>query len=181
MRPQKKIEIHSKQIEGSVVVLEYTIKVRNTGEIAGYVTSLRDYLPSGLSFSSELNSEWYLSGQDLYTKTLANTKIEPGETKEIKLILTKTMTTSNVGLINNRAEIAECYNELGKLDTDSTVNNQANDEDDMGAADVIIGISTGMKTILYTILMTINIGLICLAIYLVLGKKMIKLQGGDKR
>ena len=91
------------------------------------------------------------------------------------------MTTSNVGLINNRAEIAECYNELGKLDTDSTVNNQANDEDDMGAADVIIGISTGMKTILYTILMTINIGLICLAIYLVLGKKMIKLQGGDKR
>ena len=177
----KKIEIHSKQIEGSVVVLEYTIKVRNTGEIAGYVTSLRDYLPSGLSFSSELNSEWYLSGQDLYTKTLANTKIEPGETKEIKLILTKTMTTSNVGLINNRAEIAECYNELGKLDTDSTVNNQANDEDDMGAADVIIGISTGMKTILYTILMTINIGLICLAIYLVLGKKMIKLQGGDKR
>lgn len=176
----KKIEIHSKQIEGSVVVLEYTIKVKNTGEIAGYVTSLRDYMPSGLTFSSELNPEWYLSGQDLYTKTLANSKIEPGETKEIKLILTKTMTSSNVGLINNRAEIAECYNELGKLDIDSTVNNQANDEDDIGSADVIIGISTGIKTILYTILMITNIGLIGLAMYLVLGKKTIKLQGVTK-
>lgn len=166
----KKVEIHSKQIEGSVVVLEYTIKVKNTGEIAGYVTNIRDYLPSGLTFSSELNPEWYLSGEDLYTKSLANTRIEPGETKEIKLTLTKTMTANNVGLINNRVEIAETYNEYGKLDIDSTVNNQANGEDDMGAADVIIGVSTGMKVIAYVMLMIINTGLIALAIYLIFKK-----------
>ena len=167
----QKIEIHSKQIEGSVVVLEYTIRVKNTGEIAGYVTNIRDYLPNGLTFSSELNPDWYLSGQDLYTKNLANARIEPGEIKEVKLILTKTMTSNNVGLINNRAEIAESYNEYGKLDIDSTENNQANGEDDIGSADVIIGVSTGMKMVAYTILIMINTALIAFVLYLIFRKK----------
>ena len=77
------------------------------------------------------------------------------------------MTSDNVGLINNRAEIAENYNELGKQDIDSTANNQSSEEDDMGAADVIIGISTGMKTAISTILITLNICLIGFAIYLI--------------
>ena len=163
----KKVEIHAKQVENSVVVLEYTIKVKNTGEIAGYVTNIRDYLPSGLTFNSELNPEWYLSGEDLYTKSFANTKIEPGETKEIKLILTKTMTKNNVGLINNRAEIVETYNEYGKLDIDSIVDNQANEEDDLGSVDTIIDISTGMKIITNTMLIMLNTALIAAAIYLI--------------
>ena len=167
----KKIEINSKQLDGSVVVLNYTIRVKNTGEVAGYVSNIRDYLPSGLTFSSELNPDWYLAGQDLYTKSLANARIEPGEVKEIKLVLTKTMTSDNVGLVNNRAEIAESYNELGKVDIDSTENNQANGEDDLGSADVIIGISTGMTNILNITLIIINTGLIAFAIYLLFRKK----------
>ena len=35
------------------------------------------------------------------------------------------MTQDNTGLINNRAEIYETYNEYGNLDIDSTPNNQA--------------------------------------------------------
>ena len=34
-----------------------------------------------------------------------------GEEKEVKLVLTKTMTNENTGVVNNRAEIAEDYNE----------------------------------------------------------------------
>ena len=167
----KKIEINSKQLDGSVVVLNYTIRVKNTGEVAGYVSNIRDYLPSGLTFSSELNPDWYLAGQDLYTKSLANARIEPGEVKEIKLVLTKTMTSDNVGLVNNRAEIAESYNELGKVDIDSTENNQTNGEDDLGSADAIIGVSTGMTNILNITLIIINTGLIAFAIYLLFRKK----------
>ena len=81
------------------------------------------------------------------------------------------MTTDNVGLVNNRAEIAESYNELGKVDIDSTENNQANGEDDLGSADVIIGISTGMTNILNITLIIINTGLIAFAIYLLFRKK----------
>lgn len=163
----QKVEIHSKKLKDSVIILEYTIRVTNKGEIAGYVTNIKDYLPSGLQFSSELNADWYLSGEDLHTKSLANERIEPGESREIKLILTKTMTENNTGLINNRAEIEESYNEYGKLDIDSTVNNAANNEDDLGAADVIIGISTGGRIFAYTILLILNTVLISVAIYLI--------------
>ena len=84
------------------------------------------------------------------------------------------MTSGNVGLINNRAEIAESYNELGKNDIDSTVNNQAKDEDDLGSADVIIGVSTGITTTLYAILVIINTILIGFVIYLVFRKNKLK-------
>lgn len=170
----QKVEIHRKQINGSMVILEYTIRVRNVGEIAGYVTSIKDYLPSGLEFSSELNSDWYISGQDLYTKSFANERIEPGDTREIKLILTKSMNENNVGLVNNRAEIIETYNEYGKLDIDSTVNNGAKGEDDLGAADVIISISTGGTIIAYTFLVILNTVLIGFAIYLIFIKNKIR-------
>ena len=162
-----KVEIHRNQINGSVVILEYTIRVKNTGEVAGYVTSIKDYLPSGLEFSSELNSDWYLSGQDLYTNSLKDNRIEPGETRDIKLILTVTINEDNTGLINNRAEIVESYNEYGKLDIDSTENNGIKDEDDFGSVDVIIGPSTGGTIIAYTFLIILNTVLIAVAIYLI--------------
>lgn len=167
----EKVEIHRKQINNSVVILEYTIKVKNAGELPGYVTNVKDYLPNGLEFSSELNPDWYLNGENLYTKALANDQIQPGETREIKLVLMKTMTENNVGVINNRAEIVETYNEYGKQDIDSIENNENQNEDDFGKADVIIGISTGAQRILYTILTIINTALIIIAIYLVFTKK----------
>ena len=167
----QKVEINRKQLNNSVVVLEYTIRVKNAGEMEGNVNSIVDYLPNGLEFSSELNPDWYLSGQNLHIKSLANDKIQPGETREIKLILTKKMTENNVGLINNRAEIEECFNDFGKADKDSTPNNLVKNEDDLGTADVIISISTGAKTIGYTTLILINTGLITCAIYLIFKKQ----------
>lgn len=164
----QKVEIHSKQIKGSIVILEYSIKVKNNGEVAGYVNNIVDYLPEGLTFSSELNSNWYLSDNNLYNKSLANEKINPGEEKEVKLILTKAMTESNLGLINNRAELYETYNEYGLKDINSTENNQAKDENDFGSADVVIAIATGGKTFTYTFLIVLNSGLIIVAIYLIM-------------
>ena len=171
----QKVEIHRKQINGSLVVLEYTIRVTNRGEIAGNANSIIDYLDNGLEFSSELNPDWYISDGNLYTNSLSNEKIQPGETREIKLILTKQMTENNVGVVNNRAEIAEYFNELGKEDIDSIPNNLNQSEDDFGVADVIISISTGIRTIGYTILILINIGLIAFAIYLIFKKHKMKI------
>lgn len=171
----EKVEINRKQLNGSLVVLEYIIRVTNAGEIAGNVNSIVDYLDNGLEFSSELNSNWYLSGNNLYTNSLANEKIQPGETREIKLILTKKITENNLGIVNNRAEIAECFNDLGKEDIDSIPNNLNQNEDDFGLVDVIISISTGIKTIGYTMLILINIGLIAFAIYLIFKKHKMKI------
>lgn len=172
----ERVEIKAKQIEGALVVLEYTIKVKNNGEIAGTVNNIVDYLPNGLIFSSELNKDWYLMGDKLYTKSLENEKINPGEEKEVKLILTKTMTGDNVGLINNSAEIYQSYNELGNADIDSKENNQVKEEDDYGYADVIIGISTGGTTIIYTILVIINTILIAVALYMIIKNKRLPIK-----
>lgn len=176
-----KVEIHRKQINGSLVVLEYTIKVKNNGEIAGYAKNIVDYLPSGLTFSSELNTDWYLSGNYLYTKGLENVEINPGEEKEIKLILTKTMTNENTGLINNRAEIYQDYNKYGEVDIDSTPNNQVQGEDDMGSVDIIIGPSTGGSDIANIILLLINLILIGFVINLMIKNEIIKIPSKKER
>ena len=175
-----KVEIHRKQIVGSVVVLEYTIKVKNNGEIAGYANNVVDYLSNGLTFSSEMNPDWYLSGNELYTKKFANEPINPGEEKEIKLILTKTMTSENTGVVNNRAEIADAYNEYGNADINSTPNNKMSGENDLGSADVIIGISTGGSIIAYMILVFINTILIAIAVRLMIKNKIIKIKKGRR-
>ena len=138
-----KAEIAAKQLQGSTVIIEYQIEVKNTGEVAGYVKNIVDYMPASLKFSSELNNDWYQSGTNLFNTSLANTKLEAGETRIIPLTLTKTMTEENTGLVNNKAEIAESYNEAGIKDIDSTAGNKVQNEDDMGSADVIIGVKTG--------------------------------------
>ena len=164
----EKVEIAAKQLSKTNVILEYTIDVKNTGEISGYINTIVDYLPNGLTFSSELNPDWYLADGKLYTNQLMNYKLEPGEEKEVKIIFTKTMTNDNVGLINNRAEIYEAYNDYGINDIDSIANNALNEEDDIGSADVYIAIKTGGETIImtiaYIILAAINIGLILFAV-----------------
>lgn len=53
------------------------------------------------------------------------------------------MTTENVGLSNNTAELIEVSNDLGLADIDSTPGNKNTAEDDFGKADVIITIKTG--------------------------------------
>lgn len=138
-----KAEIPSKQLNGTKVVVEYTIEIKNVGELTGYVKNIVDYKPQGLEFSSSLNSDWYQQGDYLYNKSLENEQLNAGETKEVKLILTKTMTESNTGLISNTAEIAEASNNLGISDNDSTPANRKDGEDDISKADVIISVKTG--------------------------------------
>lgn len=74
---------------------------------------------------------------------LSDVKINPGESKEVTLILTKKMTENNLGTTYNTAEIASVSNSENLLDKDSTPNNKQNGEDDFSEADVIVNIKTG--------------------------------------
>lgn len=157
-----KVEIKSKYLKNSTVVIEYNIKVTNIGETAGYVKNIVDYIPSSLSFNSNLNNEWYKKDNKIYTNSLANTKIEPGESKTVKLIMTKKMTESNTGLINNKAEIISSYNVMGEEGTNNSDNNT-------GSADVIISVSTGTAISYLIITFMISI-VIATIIYLTIMK-----------
>ncbi len=138
-----KAELDAKQINGTTVIVEYQIKVTNVGEVTGYVRRIADYIPSDMTFSSELNKDWYQTGNTIYTSILSNEPIAAGETKTVTLTLVKSMTEDNMGRINNRAEIAEDYNDLGLKDINSIPGNQESGENDLGSADVILSIRTG--------------------------------------
>lgn len=147
-----KRDLVGKQINSTTIVIEYKIKVTNEGAVSGYAKKIADYIPAELKFNSELNKDWY-QGENgaIYSSSLANTLINPGETKEITLLLTKKLTQENVGLINNTAEIQEAYNDLGLQDVDSTPANKVSGEDDMSSADVLLTVKTG-ETILFIVL-----------------------------
>lgn len=156
-----KVEIASSKMNGSNVVITYKIKVTNEGNVAGYAKKIVDYIPNDLKFNSSLNSNWY-AGTDgnLYSEELANMIINPGETKEIKLILTKNITDTNSGISNNNAEISEDYNELGLYDKDSTTGNKAQGEDDMSSADIIITPKTGAPVVITVVGLVILLAVI---------------------
>ena len=147
--------IAAKYLSSSTSYIEYTFKVSNKGEIAGFAKKIVDYLPQGMTFSSTLNKDWY-TGTDgnLYTTALSETELKPGETKEIKLVLTKQMTEENTGLVNNLAEIAEDYNIYGVSDTNSTPLNKAQGENDLGSADAILTVKTGEVFIYVSVIIT---------------------------
>ena len=149
-----KAEIDAKQVNSTTVVVEYTIRVTNKGDVTAYIKKIADYLSSDYKFSSELNKDWYQSGSDIYCTSLANEKLQPGESKEVKLTVIKQMKENNTGLINNTAEIAESYNELGLKDKNSTEGNKVKGENDMGSADLIISIRTGQ--VVTTVLLVIS-------------------------
>lgn len=145
-----KIEVLGRNLGKSNIVIEYKIVITNEGAVAGYAKKIVDYLPEGVGFSTELNKDWYLSDNgNVYNTSLANELIQPGESKELTLVVTKKITEDSLGTLNNNAEIYESYNEQGLKDIDSTAGNKVQDEDDMSTADIILSIVTG-KIITYT-------------------------------
>ena len=137
-----KPEIANSDLGKSTVAIEYKIVITNEGAVPGYARKIVDYLPEGVSFNSELNQDWYLSENgNVYNSSLANTLLQPGESKELTLVVTKKY--SKVEVLNNLAEIYESYNEQGLADMDSEPANQAKDEDDLSQADVILSLNTG--------------------------------------
>lgn len=139
-----KVEIKAKQMASSTVLVEYVIEVKNNGAVPGTASVIVDYLPKGLKFSSEMNTNWY-QGTDgnIYTEELKDEMLEPGETKQVKLILTKAMTENSTGTFTNGAEIYEDKNDFGLVDTNSTPANQEQKENDYSTAELIISTATG--------------------------------------
>ena len=161
-----KQEINAKEVNSTTVVVEYTIRVTNKGEVAGYIRKIADYLSSDYKFSSELNKDWYQDGSNVYCTSLADTKINPGESKDVKLTVIKQMKENNTGLVNNTAEIVSSYNELGLTDINSTEGNKVKGENDMSSADVIISIKTG-QVITTVVLVITTIIMLGVAVYVI--------------
>jgi hypothetical protein len=152
-----KREFNSNRVDNDTLLVEYTIKVTNEGNLAGYANTIVDYIPDGFTFDSEINKDWFIGNdKNIYSNKLSTELINPGETKELKVVLTKKMTGNSVGLIHNVAEITKAYNTKAISDSDSIPGNKRDGEDDISSADIFLGIETGAqkvgKVLLYVLI-----------------------------
>ena len=155
-RDLARLDIAADDVESSTMVIEYTLRITNEGAVPGYAKRIADYIPDGLRFNSELNSDWYEgSNGTIYNTSLTNTVINPGETKEITLTLTMNVTDDSFGMITNNAEIIETSNDYGLADVDSIAGNNSTNEDDYSTANILLGVKTGQIFIYVTLTLTI--------------------------
>lgn len=156
-----KVDLVAKYMNDTNVVINYKFTIKNEGDIAGYVDSLVDNLPTGLEFSSDLNSSWY-KGNDgkLYTTSLSGKTIAPGENVEVELVLTKTMTEENAGIFPNSAELEKISNLQNISEKESAL------ENNQSSANLFISIKTG-SAIMYIGITTLCLAIVCIGIYFI--------------
>ena len=154
-----KVDLVAKYMNDTSVIVTYKFIIRNNGDVTGYVDSLQDNMPKGLSFSSELNKDWYVgSDGNLYTSALSGIAIEPGKQSEIELILTKETTDESTGTFTNNAMLANVSN-IEALTESTTENNKS-------SADLIVSIRTG-SPFLYIGITLGSIAVVAVGTYLI--------------
>ena len=144
-----KVDLKKSKLNDVVVKFNYSIRVTNEGEIAGYAKEVSDYIPNGLKFVAEDNPDWTEKDGKIVTRALENTLLQPGESAEVKVLLTWINSANNMGVMTNTAEISEDYNDYGIPDRDSTPNNKVPGEDDIDDAPVMLTVKTGSDVIIY--------------------------------
>ncbi|MBQ9297503.1 MAG: Cys-Gln thioester bond-forming surface protein [Clostridia bacterium] len=158
--PIVKVDLDKKKLSKTTVKFEYTIKITNEGQIAGYAKEISDYIPEGLEFVASDNPTWTQVDGKVTTKALEKTLLQPGESATVKILLTWKNNANNLGTKINIAEISEDYNDYGSKDIDSTPNNKVNGEDDIDDAPVMLSLKTGQDRIYYVLIGTILITII---------------------
>lgn len=164
--PIVKVDLHRKKVDEVTVKFGYTIKITNEGQIPGYATEIKDYVPEGLEFLPEDNPDWLeIENGIIVTEKLAETLLQPGESATVEVILTWINDEDNMGLKTNIAEISKDDNEYDSDDIDSTPDNKEEGEDDIDEALVMLSISTGGESKVYIalsgiILVTIAVGIV---------------------
>ena len=143
--PVVKVEINKKRLEDTVVKFNYSIRIKNEGEIAGYATEISDYIPSGLKFNQADNPNWTEADGKITTDALKDTLLQPGQTAEVYLMLTWDNDENNMGVMTNVAEISEDKNDSNTPDIDSTPNNKKEGEDDIDDAPVALTTVAGSR------------------------------------
>lgn len=152
-----KFELYTKNLENIAGAVEYDIKITNKGEIPGYAKQVKANLYDKLALEENLNPVWY-SGIDgeIYSNTLADTIINPGETQTIKLYLYKEK--NELGLFTNSFEITKDYNEYAIEDTN--INNNKS------SADYILKKAKGVSVLLYSVMLSLVASIMLVSMYM---------------
>ena len=100
----------AKTIEGSVY---YNINIKNTGEIKGTLTVLKDIIPDGLSFDKSKNPGWTKDGKYIYYTVIEGKEIEPFGKLNASLVLDIVKTDEAKTYINTAIASGDDYKYVG--------------------------------------------------------------------
>ena len=93
-------------------------------------------------------------------------ELNPGETANLTIELSKKMTNDNTGIVKNVVEIYEASNKLGLKDENSIPGDAVEKQDDMAAVEVIIAVELG-TIMLYIMLGVVIVAIIGYGVYMV--------------
>ena len=133
-----KIDIHRNEILTSKVKVTYNIRVTNIGEIEGTANKITELIPEGMSYIAEDNKvNWKEENGTLVTDELKEEIIEPGESKEIEIVLRWNNGEENFREKKNTVIISGTENPAKYVDI--------NKEDNISKSEIIISIATGKE------------------------------------
>ena len=154
------VSINRTKIDTANIQITYKIRVSNTGEIEGTAEEITEIIPDGYSYYQEDNEiSWEERNGALVTDILKDETIQPGEYKEIEIVLRWDGGEENFGEKDNLVILSQVNNPAGYEDI--------NEEDNQSLSSMVITVTTGLDRndriiirAIVGVLILIDIGLI---------------------
>ena len=137
-----KLDVKANRLKYLELTLEYKIVVTNVGNKAGTLNSIVDRVPNGLYMNISENKGWSLYN-NVATYMMPNTILQPGESKEVTIVLHYNGKTQTTGKIINYAS----FEADGEIDGDHIENTN-----NLAKAVFVLSIKTGQEIIIYPLL-----------------------------
>ena len=132
-----KVDIHRSKTETADIKITYKIRITNKGEIEGTAGEIVEVIPAGYSYNQEDNSiYWENKNGTLTTDALKDEMIQPGQYKEIEIVLRWEKGENNFGQKDNLVILSNLSNPAGYEDV--------NKEDNSSSSSMLLTIATGL-------------------------------------
>ena len=128
---------HRSKTDTADIKITYKIRVTNKGEIEGTAGEIIEIIPAGYSYYQEDNNiHWEERDGTLVTNALENETIEPGEYRELEIVLRWNTGEDNFGEKENLVILSGETNPAGYEDIDKN--------DNHSSSNMMITVATGL-------------------------------------
>ena len=154
------IDVTASKVQETDIVVTYKIVVSNPSEIVGS-TKVIESIPEFFRTADGTSSEWVENVKSLETQVT----LQPGETKELLVVLRWIRNSNNFGLQINTVALTDISNPANYEETDLS--------DNMAVAEVIFSVKTGGTdtAIIIGTALIVMVGALIITIYLKERKK----------
>ncbi len=157
-----KVEVVGSKIDSTKIEITYSIKVSNTGEVAG-IAKIEEDIPENFELNKKTGEEWKETEDG---KLEAKVELKAGETKELKVVLNWIKGDYRFGVQKNTVRIIETENPANYEETTT--------EDNESSAEVVLGVKTGDEAVQIVLIIGITGMIIGMLMFIYLSDKYAK-------